>query len=237
MLVQYFFIGIVLLLAAALSTFKRKLTPAASFAGWLTGMLIFAGAGWSGLLMLADFFSLGTWTTAIGKEKKERLGLAAMGDSKSTAAQVIANAGVATMISVGMLLNDTYNHIALLMIAASFAAATADTVSSELGNVFGTRYFNIITLRKAERGRDGVISIEGTLLGVAGSIIIGLCYSLFRSSLPDFIIIVAAGTVGNIVDSILGATAERKKILTNNGVNFLNTFAGALAAFLFNICK
>lgn len=232
MLFESFFTGIVLLLIAAFCVLKNKLTLIAAITGFLCGMLIFAGAGWPALLFLATFFLLGTWATSVGKAKKERLKLSATDDSRRTTFQVIANAGVATVLSIFMLLNDTYDHIVLLMIAASFASAAADTVSSELGNLFGTRYFNIITLRKDERGKDGVVSVEGTLLGIAGSAIIGLCYFMFISSLPEFLIIVIAGTIGNIVDSILGATAQRKQILTNNGVNFLNTLAGASVAFL-----
>lgn len=47
-----------------------------------------------------------------------------------------------------------------------------------------------------------------------------------------FLIIVLAGTFGNWVDSVLGAAFERKGLLSNNMVNFLNTLAGALFAGL-----
>jgi uncharacterized membrane protein len=45
-----------------------------------------------------------------------------------------------------------------------------------------------------------------------------------------FLIIILAGTMGNLSDSILGALLERKQLLTNNGVNSLNTFIAALFA-------
>ncbi len=41
-----------------------------------------------------------------------------------------------------------------------------------------------------------------------------------------------AATFGNLVDSILGATLERKGHLSNNAVNFLNTFAAAALTWL-----
>jgi len=44
------------------------------------------------------------------------------------------------------------------------------------------------------------------------------------------VVVTAAGTVGGIVDSLLGATLERRGLLNNDGVNFTNTLAGALAA-------
>jgi uncharacterized membrane protein len=42
--------------------------------------------------------------------------------------------------------------------------------------------------------------------------------------------VVVAGVAGNIVDSILGATLERRGILTNGGVNLSCAIAGAATA-------
>ena len=46
--------------------------------------------------------------------------------------------------------------------------------------------------------------------------------------------IVLAGTVGNLVDSIIGATWERRGVIKNDAVNFLNTLAASLAALCFS---
>ena len=116
------------------------------------------------------------------------------------------------------------------MIAGSFAAAAADTLSSELGNVYGSRYYNILTFRKDTRGLNGVVSLEGSLLGIAGSVVIAGIYGFAYGWSPGPLYIVLAGTAGNLVDSLLGATWERKHYLSNNGVNFLTTLIGALAA-------
>jgi uncharacterized membrane protein len=42
--------------------------------------------------------------------------------------------------------------------------------------------------------------------------------------------LLVAGTAGNLADSVLGATLERRGVLDNNTVNFLNTLTGALVA-------
>jgi uncharacterized protein (TIGR00297 family) len=121
------------------------------------------------------------------------------------------------------------------MIAGSFSAATADTLSSELGNLYGKNYYNIINFKKDRQGLDGVISLEGTLCGVGGSILIAFVYSLSTNFSFDFIAIIIAGTIGNIADSVLGATLERKKLLNNNAVNFINTAVGAAVTLLFTL--
>jgi uncharacterized membrane protein len=45
--------------------------------------------------------------------------------------------------------------------------------------------------------------------------------------------IIAAGTAGNLSDSVMGALLERRGVIGNNAVNFLNTLIAALVMLLF----
>jgi uncharacterized protein (TIGR00297 family) len=217
------FILTTLIIVAVLCIITKKLTPAAGVASILVGWLIFAGAGYVGELQLFTFFVLSVLATRHGRALKGK----AHGE-KRDAFQVFANGGVAAILAACAIVD--YNHTSLysLMIAGSLAAAIADTLSSELGMVYGKRTFNILTFRKEEKGLDGVISIEGTLIGAAGAFIIAVIYMWDRS----LWIITVAGVGGNVIDSVLGATLERKRVIGNNVVNFLNTAVGALIAFL-----
>lgn len=209
-----------------------KLTPAASLTGGVLGVLIFLGAGFWGVGLLAAFFGLGTVASAWKVAEKRRLGVAEENKGRRTAGQALANAGVAALAGLLSWEFPAQQDLFQLMLAGSFAAATADTLSSELGNIYGRRYYNAWTWQPDTRGLNGVVSLEGTLLGLAGSAVIALIYSFGVGWHWGFLWLLVAGTVGNLADSLLGATVERRHYLSNNAVNTLNTAVGALVAGL-----
>ncbi len=216
-----------------LSVLFKKLTSAAAVTGGLVSIGIFAGAGYTGIWMMATFFLTGVLVTAWKLDTKQRNGLAETDKGKRKAGQVLANAGAPALLGLLVYAHYLRQDIAHTMIAACFASAIADTVSSELGNIYGRRFYNILTLKKDQRGLNGVISIEGTLCGLAGSLLIALIYAAgFGFSSQIIIIIIIAGTAGNLMDSILGGTLERKHYLNNDAVNFLNTCFAAWIAYV-----
>ena len=226
---------VVLIAAAAASVIRKKLTPPAAGAGVILGALIYVGGGFMGLTLLAAFFIAGTAATSW--KKNEKLGIKGSAAHQSTRniGQVLANAAVAAILCGMTLLFPQYKSLLLLMMAASLASAMSDTLSSELGMVYGRRCYHILTWRPDERGVDGVVSIEGLLFGIAGSALIAILYGVFTANgLKASLIIGVAGTLGNLADSLLGALFERQGRLSNDLVNFLNTLfaacvAGALA--------
>lgn len=223
---------IIVLAGMLMSVFLKKLTVAAALTGGLLSACIYGGSGYTGIMILAAFFILGVFVTSWRSDEKQRIGVAELYKGRRTAGQVVANAGAAATIGLLTATCPALHLNAPLLIAACFAAATADTVSSELGNVYGHRFYNILNLKKSEKGPNGVVSIEGTLLGIAGSIIIAFIYSLTYGWNIHALIIVIAGTAGNIADSVLGAAFEEKGYLSNNMVNFLNTSIAAFIAWL-----
>jgi len=232
MMKTHWFLIVIILLGMLLTVRFKKLTPAAAVTGGIISIGVFTGAAYTGIAMMAMFFLLGVLATSWKIDTKQRNGLAETNKGKRKAGQVLANAGVAAIIGVLLKLHFLDRLAAPVMIGACFAAAAADTISSELGNVYGSRYYNVLTLQKDEKGLNGVISIEGTLLGLAGSVVIALVYAFGYGFTKQLCIIIIAGTAGNLMDSVLGASLERRRYINNDVVNFLNNVFAALIAFL-----
>lgn len=222
----------VLILCMMLSVLFKKLTRLATLTGGVVAWFIFIGAGYTGIIMLAAFFILGSVATTWKINLKQRLGFAEKNKGKRTTGQVLANGGVAAITGLLVLLYPAYKNIFIVVMAASLASATADTLSSELGTVYGKKFYNVISFKKDTKGLDGVISVEGTAIGIIGSTIIAVIYSIGFEWNKNFLLIIVAGTIGNITDSVLGALLERKNYLSNNLVNFLNTLFAAIVALM-----
>jgi uncharacterized protein (TIGR00297 family) len=176
--------------------------------------------------------------TRIGRSRKERLGTAEARRGRS-GSQVAANLGMAALVAsdpVNVWLLDSRwlprpAHAGALLLAmplAALAEAAADTVSSEIGQVLGGRPRMITTMRAVEPGKDGAVSIAGTLAGlVAAAIVAGAGSWALRGDWTLFKLSCAGAVFGLVFDSLLGATLEKRGWLNNDAVNFLSTASAA----------
>lgn len=229
---DHFFFVIVLTTTIFLSIRTRRLTTSAAFTGGILAILIYLGGGYNGLALLGAFFLFASMVTSWKREVKEDLKAAEGNGGRRNALQVLANGGVAASCGALCLIYPQKAGLLDLMLAASLASAVGDTFSSELGTVYGKRFFNILTFRKDRRGENGVVSFEGLLAGFLGSSIIAIIFYL-EYGYHNAAIVVVCGVAGNVADSVLGAGLERKHYLGNDAVNFLSSLVAALFAFLF----
>jgi uncharacterized protein (TIGR00297 family) len=212
------------------SVLSKKIDLAGGLLGGLFAYLLYAALGWLGVFLIGGFFVLGTAASLWKIHQKAQRGVAEAHNGQRGWRNVAGNAGVAAGLVLPVLAGLGSAALAEILIAACFAAALSDTWSSELGNVYGTRFYEVLTGKPGRRGRDGVVSWEGSLAGVAGSVLVALLYGLSRGWGSAVVIISVAGLLGNLTDSLLGATLERSGKLGNHGVNFLATLAAALIA-------
>ena len=217
---------------AILSYVFKKIDFKGAMLGAIMAILIFFGGGLECLLALFLFFIFGSYASSWKKDKKKLYKLVQENDGKRGISNVLANNGVAAALSLLAIIFSNFHDILLIMIMASFATACSDTLSSELGNVYGKRYYNIITLKSSKRGLDGVVSIPGLWFGVIGSLIIALTSFPFHQDYKLILIITISGFSGNIIDSFLGASLQRKGYVNNHQVNFLATLIGSLFCLL-----
>jgi uncharacterized protein (TIGR00297 family) len=230
--------GLCLLLAAIVFS-TRAATPGAA----LTGAVI-AAALWlqtpglhTALWPLLALLVLTFTATRFRRRRKESLGIAE-GRRGRTASQVAANLGVAALAGIPLSAAHVFTPVAfggraaMAAMVAAMAEATADTVSSELGQVLGGTPRMITSLRRAPAGTDGAVSFAGTLAGaMAAAVLVGVALvALPQLSRKDAGVALAAGVAGTLVDSVLGAGPERRGWLNNDAVNALSTLAAALLA-------
>ncbi|MDQ3419097.1 MAG: DUF92 domain-containing protein, partial [Acidobacteriota bacterium] len=141
-----------------------------------------------------------------------------------------ANTGVSAFAALMAVL--TYaRDPALLAFTAALVAGASDTVSSEIGKAWGRRTFLLTTMRRVPPGTSGAMSLEGTLAGLGSAVLLTLAaWGLGLVTLSSVWVVVAAATVGALVESALGATIEERGVVNNDVLNFINTSVAAFVA-------
>jgi uncharacterized protein (TIGR00297 family) len=233
----------------------RAATPEAAATGaTITASLMFSTAVYpyepwhTALIPTLSVSVLAFAATRVGRMKKERLGTAEARRGRK-ASQIAANLGLAALVSMepaqSWMIDSHWLPVSvhaqgplLALGLAALAEAAADTVSSEIGQVIGGKPRMITTLRAVEPGRDGAVSVAGTLVGVmAAGATAGAGTWALRGNWGLFWVSCAGAVFGLLFDSLLGATLEKQGRMNNDAVNFLSTvsaagFALALLAFV-----
>jgi len=183
-------------------------------------------------------------------------------DERRTLAQVIANGSVAWLAVLAIPLLPCgvwHHHILHAFFIGAIAAANADTWATEIGTRYGKDSRSIVSGRYVDPGTSGGITTIGTIAAALGALAVAATYPLlfpptgYRMS--DILIITGAGFTGSLVDSILGATLQKKcrcrrcgelveskthcghatsvlrGFLTNDHVNWFCTIVGAVIAW------
>lgn len=248
------------LLFALVAWRLRAATAGASACGALICFLLTQFTHWTGssiaasalgpLLLLFILTYLATKQSALKTEAVRKRDAS----TGRNAAQVIANLSIAAFVSsyyglfyvVGPFvaygswmgdLSTAWASLPFIPLLAALAEATADTVSSEIGQAYGGSPLLITTMRRVPAGTDGAITLRGTAAGIAAAgIVVASAIPSLGMNLRECGLALVGGIAGFLFDSLLGATVERKGWLGNDLVNFLSTgFAVAVAIAGLNI--
>jgi len=210
----------------------------ASLPGMLTGVLlglltlVLGGRGW--FVILITFFTVGGLATKFRYDLKQERGIAEENEGARGSGNVLANSLAGLVAVLGGAASPSHTSLPavlfLFLFAGSVAAATADTLASEIGGIFDDPRL-VTTFERVEPGTDGAVTWQGQVAGLFGAAVIAAIAAVMfpEVSTAGAAIVVAAGFVGTTVDSLLGATLEGR-LLENEGVNLAATCIGALAA-------
>ncbi len=212
--------------------YLKTVSKSGLISGVVVGTIIYLCLGIGGFLILFTFFALGSWSSKHKYKWKVSHGVAQENKGRRGVKHAVAKGGVGLIMAIMALLTDIPEVFKIAFVAA-FATATFDTISSELGQIYGKRPILITTMKSVPVGTDGAISIEGTILGVSSAALIGAeAYLLQLISLSSIIVVVIAAFIGTTVESVLGATIERRKWVSNEVINFINISTGAGVSML-----
>ncbi|MDD1743764.1 MAG: DUF92 domain-containing protein [Methanomassiliicoccales archaeon] len=232
-------LGIILLLCAVLSLISyrlRLLTLSGSLMSFLIGVVIgyFGSINW--LIILIAFALSGFVVTKFKFELKKKKGVQEGKKGERTWKNVVANSLIPVLIAVGAwLLGQQGSAAANLIYLTSVSVAASDTIASELG-VLSNRTFLITNMRRVPVGTDGGVSAYGTIwafIGAAFASSLGWLLLFPWGALDARLLIpIVMGFVGCNIDSLIGATLERKGITSKLSTNLLSMAFASLGALL-----
>ncbi|MBD2092851.1 TIGR00297 family protein [Microcoleus sp. FACHB-1515] len=225
-----------ILLAIAVIAPKKLLTPAGLIHAGILGVLLWGTLGWSGYVVMMVYFLVGSGVTRIGMAEKEAAGIAEKRSGARGPENVWGSALTGTICAIAAyLLTPTQPQLVpflLLGYVASISTKLSDTCASEVGKAYGKRTFLITTLQAVDRGTEGAVSLEGTIAGIVGSLVIAIVgWAVGLIDLTGIAICLVAAFVATNLESVIGATLQNQfDWLTNELVNILNTLIGASVA-------
>ena len=226
-------IGLLLSAAIGLLALRRNsLAPSGVAGAILVGTLIFGFGGWTWGLVLISFFVSSSLLSHYRQADKIALAEKFAKGERRDLGQVLANGGAGALLALAVFFlidlqgqaragNPLYVYLTLAFFGA-MASVNADTWATELGVLARAAPRLITTGRPVAPGTSGGITRYGTLAALTGAAFIGVAAfvliqaaalatsgSLLLTDLPIVVIAAAAGLVGSLFDSLLGATVQR----------------------------
>ncbi|NXW56878.1 TMM19 protein, partial [Eurystomus gularis] len=254
---------------------KKSLDHSGALGGLVVGFILTV-ANYSFFTSLLVFFVTSSKLTKWKKDTKKKIDSEYKEGGQRNWVQVFCNGGVPTELAILYMIENGPGEIPIdfskqytaswmcLSLLGALACSAGDTWASEIGSVMSKSKPRLITTwEKVPVGTNGAITLVGLLSSLLGGMTVGITYFItqllfvtdLEVSAPQWPIIVfaaAAGLLGSIVDSYLGATMQYsgfdqnigmvvnhqtkdskhisgKPILDNNAVNLFSSIIIALA--------
>ncbi|NXY40980.1 TMM19 protein, partial [Ceuthmochares aereus] len=253
---------------------KKSLDYSGALGGLVVGFILTV-ANYSFFTSLLVFFVTSSKLTKWKKNIKKQIDSEYKEGGQRNWVQVFCNGGVPTELALLYMIENGPGEIPIdfskqytaswmcLSLLGALACSAGDTWASEIGTVMTKSKPRLITTwEKVPVGTNGGVTLVGLLSSLLGGMVVGIAYFLtqlifvtdLEISAPQWPIIVfgaAAGLLGSVVDSYLGATMQYsgfdqsigmvvnhrtkdskhisgKPILDNNAVNLFSSIIIAL---------
>ena len=232
---------------SALAYRKDILTWDGSVAAFVVGMVIgiFGDVTW--LFLLLFFLVSSFLATRYRFALKEAMGVQEGERGERRSSNVLAN-GIAPMAvaTISLVMPPGFPKIVSgVIFLSALSVAGADTLASEIG-VLSRRAYLITNLTPVRPGTDGGISPLGQLCAfgaalytaLVGWFVLSFLARTYRltptmpAAASYLLIPIAIGFIGCQVDSVIGATLERRGIVNKKTNNLLSTTTGAILAYV-----
>ena len=228
---------------AVISYWYQILDARGAIASFAVGLIIavFANIYW--LITLICFLVITFAVTVIEFKYKIAHGVAQGRHGERGVASVMANGSILTFIAVFRF--QLGYPIAGILFITSISVAASDSFANEIGVLSNKTYLITNLSKRVHPGTNGGVSILGqgaALLGASIPAIIGwFIISEFNSDIFQITTLaqmpmsaytlflpIIIGFVGCQIDSILGATLQRQKLISNDDVNFISIMLSVL---------
>lgn len=223
--VGFFFVTILVAFSILVYAYwKNKINFSALLGSGVIGVVVIFTMGAEWIYVLLGFFVVGNIVSRYKYGVKERAGVA---EGIRTFRNVFGNGGSALIYAIFYFL--IRNPIFQVGFLGAIATAGADTFATEMGEAHEKNPRLITNLKKVKRGAPGAISFPGVGGALIGSALISLLPLIFGKEIIFLFTGIAGGFLGCNIDSVVGATIERKAI-DKHMTNFLATLSGGIIA-------
>jgi uncharacterized protein (TIGR00297 family) len=198
------------------------------WAGLSVGFWVSLGLGLPGLWVVGAFFVLGSLATRWRYGEKERKGVAEPGGGARGAGRVLAKGAVGAGLAVAGLFDLFDPALVRAGFVGAFAAATADTLGTEIGQIMGRRPFTLAPFARVKPGTPGAVSAAGLGAGLIGAVLVAWCAVPILTP-AGAMAVGAAGLLGSLVEAALEPVL-RKAPVRDLTANLVTTASGAALA-------
>jgi uncharacterized protein (TIGR00297 family) len=208
-----FLVGILFgFIISSISYRFKFLTFSGSLAAFFLAVIIYGFGTWQWTIPIVTFFILSSLLSKYRKNKNESVETYFEKTGERDHFQVLANGGLACLLVTINYFNPS--ELIYIIYLSCIAAVCADTWATEIGTISKTKTIDIISFKKVKQGVSGGVSLPGILGSLAGAIVIAATSLPWIESnhLMNLIIIMSAGFIGSVSDSILGTSVQAKYI-------------------------